>query len=340
MKKISEHLGEIIVALAGICLIVMLVVTFRAPIGGFFTNTINKLTGIGTQVLANIESPDFTPEPGEPEETPDGTYSYEWAPMSWNGENKNFSGRLVWTDGTNYYYSRAFSATNNVQYVLNQETNTWEEKTWEGCTWFMGDDVWTDGTNTYLSLYDSNASYSNRYQHYVLQDGKWVKQTWNYTQFTGSYIWNTKNFAFYCNGETQIALQNGKWLNAANAFTGLDSFFGSDVWTDGTSFFYSFGSKQYKLSGWNWEAITWEGLNDNMDGDMIWTDGENMYYSITNKQFKLNTETLTVEPVTWTGISDELYGLCGADVWTDGTNLYFSELDFDGEIYQYVRVKN
>lgn len=340
MKLITKHMGEVLIAIAGIILGVMAVIAFRVPIGNFFTGTISKMTDIGGEILQEID-PDVVPGVGDTEDLPGGN-TYDWVPMTWNGTINNFSGRLVWTDGEDFYYSKNGShIVNSTHYKLNKETNTWETYDWGSVVWFSGDDVWTDGTNTYLSFYDSNASYSNRYQHYVLQDGAWVKKTWNYTQFTGGYIWNTKNFAFYCNGETQIALQNGKWLNAASAFTGLDSFFGSDVWTDGTSFYYSFVNKQYKLNGWAWEEITWNGITEaGMDGDMIWKDGDNIYYSMTTSQFKVNTETLTLEPVTWTGLDAVEYGLCGADVWTDGTNLYFSDLDFDGGSVQYIRVKN
>lgn len=43
MKKVSEHLGQIIVAMAGVLLFISLVVGFRAPIGDFFGDIISTL---------------------------------------------------------------------------------------------------------------------------------------------------------------------------------------------------------------------------------------------------------------------------------------------------------
>lgn len=60
MKLISEHLGEIIVALAGVALLITAIVFFKADIGDFFANIIEKLTGIGDKVLNNLDTIDVT----------------------------------------------------------------------------------------------------------------------------------------------------------------------------------------------------------------------------------------------------------------------------------------
>ena len=59
MKKISEHLGQIIVALCGIVLCVCAIVVFRADIGAFFNNIVGKETGVGNQLLDGVNNPDF-----------------------------------------------------------------------------------------------------------------------------------------------------------------------------------------------------------------------------------------------------------------------------------------
>lgn len=58
MKLISEHLGEIIVALAGVALLVSVVVFFQAPISEFFSNIIETLTSKGESMLDSIEIPE------------------------------------------------------------------------------------------------------------------------------------------------------------------------------------------------------------------------------------------------------------------------------------------
>ena len=60
MKLISEHLGEIIVALAGVALLITAIVFFKAELGEFFSNIVSKLTGIGDKVLNNLDNVDVT----------------------------------------------------------------------------------------------------------------------------------------------------------------------------------------------------------------------------------------------------------------------------------------
>ena len=106
-------------------------------------------------------------------------------------------------------------------------------------------------------------------------------------------------------------------------WTGLTSFYGSYVWTDGTNIYYSSGSTQYVLdkSTSTWSAKTWMGLTS-FNGNYIWTDGDNIYYSGNSKtsQYILNKSTSTWSAKTWTGITS----IGGTGVWTDGTNIYYS----------------
>ena len=101
-------------------------------------------------------------------------------------------------------------------------------------------------------------------------------------------------------------------------WSGLTSFYGYDVWTDGVNIYYSNNTNQYKLNGTTWEPMTWSGLTS-FSGDYIWTDGSNIYYSSGTSQYKLNGTTW--ELMTWSGLSDFL-GNC---VWTDGVNIYYSD---------------
>ena len=58
MKLVTEHLGEIILAIAGVALIVGLILAFRQPIGDFFSDIIGKLTDVGEG--SNLWSVDST----------------------------------------------------------------------------------------------------------------------------------------------------------------------------------------------------------------------------------------------------------------------------------------
>lgn len=59
MKKISEHLGEIIVTLASIALIISIVTVFSAPISSFFSNIVDKETTIAQGMLDSINTDVF-----------------------------------------------------------------------------------------------------------------------------------------------------------------------------------------------------------------------------------------------------------------------------------------
>lgn len=57
MKLISEHLGEIIVAIAGVALLISCVVLFKGNISDFFENIVTTLTDKGQSMLDSIEVP-------------------------------------------------------------------------------------------------------------------------------------------------------------------------------------------------------------------------------------------------------------------------------------------
>lgn len=71
MKKISEHLGELIVALAGVLLLVSVIVYFNAPIGDFFHRIIHKEVTVGDKIVNDINPGDliFTEPVKDPSST-------------------------------------------------------------------------------------------------------------------------------------------------------------------------------------------------------------------------------------------------------------------------------
>ena len=110
---------------------------------------------------------------------------------------------------------------------------------------------------------------------------------------------------------------------STKTWTGLTSFNGAYIWTDGTNIYYSAGnsSNQYVLdtSTNTWSAKTWSGLTT-FYGNGIWTDGTNIYYSALSTQRVLDKSTSTWSTKTWTGLTT----FYGNNVWTDGTNIYYS----------------
>ena len=66
---------------------------------------------------------------------------------------------------------------------------------------------------------------------------------------------------------------------STKTWTGLRSFNGSEIWTDGENIYYSYQTKHYVLdkATSTWSKKTWYGLSS-FAGSNIWTDGENIYY--------------------------------------------------------------
>lgn len=60
MKKISNHLGEIIIALACVSLLITTVTVFGAPISDFFSSIVDKETALGNQVMESIGDIDIS----------------------------------------------------------------------------------------------------------------------------------------------------------------------------------------------------------------------------------------------------------------------------------------
>jgi len=74
MKKISEHLGEIIVAVACIALFISTITLYRAPIGDFFAGISGNLGSVGSSVLKAFEDDPYGGESGGGDEADDATW--------------------------------------------------------------------------------------------------------------------------------------------------------------------------------------------------------------------------------------------------------------------------
>ena len=107
-------------------------------------------------------------------------------------------------------------------------------------------------------------------------------------------------------------------------WSGLTSFNGNYVWSDGENTYYSRNSLQYVL---NKDTLTWEtkswGSRRATYGHNVWTDGESVYFSSSSTQYVLDKETSTWNVKTWSGLTS----FYGSEVWTDGTNYYRSTGD-------------
>lgn len=214
---------------------------------------------------------------------------------TWNGLTDFYAGS-IWTDGLNIYYSRV-----NKQYVLNQETSTWEVAFWVKRVVDETSMFYPDGMNIWTNELTNTVYYSSGEEQYVLNKDtmEWETMVWN----------------------------------------GLTNFKALNVWTDGQDIYLSDNydsSKQYVLNQETstWEEKVWNGLTNIIAG-AIWTDGINVYHSTGRSHYVLDITTSTWTPITFN------VNFSGTEVWSDGQNIYLVLFNIsNNEISHYILDKS
>lgn len=207
----------------------------------------------------NLENYTFNPEDGK------------WTYIN-IANSTNVSGDYMWDDGENLYYSSGTS-----QKVLNFNTMAWETKTWNGLTNFAGNKVWTDG----IDIYYSNGTSG----HWVLNKttDTWETKTWTtYIGFHGNYIWkDARGRIFSLSGGNFYKLNDARdEFVRITTSTGLTSGNASNIWTDGTNVYHSYGSTHYVFDHDNLKWTNKGFLGNNyFSGTSIWHDNVGGVYS-------------------------------------------------------------
>lgn len=216
----------------------------------------------------------------------------------------NLSGRYIWTDGENTYFSLA-----SRQYKLNKETNTWENKEWKGLTDINGSYVWNNGDEVYYS-------YNNTHYQLNKATSVWTKKTWNLSRsFDASDLWTDGEHVYYSNTNHQYMLDDtGTWVGKewGGSYEPSDA---SDVWTDGTDIYMQFLTHNFVLDK---NTDSWIEITLNL-GDIeyfyasnVWTDGDYAYYSYSGKHYVFNPDNYTFTTKTWIGLAPT-----STNIWTD-----------------------
>ena len=169
-----------------------------------------------------------------------------WEPKIWKGlttPNKASSFMFIWTDGTDIYTTVATSG-DFPNYVLNKETDTWEEKeNWSGFNICF---VWTDGTN----IYKTEAGH-----HLVLnkETDTWESKTWDVNDtshvlsLAGTKMW-TDGTNVYCGEGFILNKETDVWEYDANRFNSLSvEDWHEHLWTDGVNIYVSHNGDNYIL---------------------------------------------------------------------------------------------
>ena len=139
---------------------------------------------------------------------------------------------------------------------------------------------------------------------------------WNVSGLIAEKIWTDKTNIYYSSSTTQYVLNGDTW--ETKTWTGLTSFHGDNIWTDGEDIYYG---NEYILNGNNWEKITFTPKLSPFNPENVWTDGLNIYYSNSSSQYVFDKTTKTFSSMNWKNLT----WFDGEDVWTDGTNYYYSE---------------
>ena len=255
-----------------------------------------------------------------------GNYTHTWETKSWNVTIP--SGEYIWTDNTNTYYSKG-----TVQYKFYN--GGWiPMNDWKGLTDFDGDCVWSDGTNIYYS--------KGTEQYELVSSDTWKAKTekpWtglDNNRLDGNCIWTDGEKIYYSNYLAQYKLDDNKLNWSSMTWTGLESFYGYNIWCFNNNIYCSYkylGATNYghyilDKSSMNesgteckWKRIVW--LNySNFEGQDIWTDGQNTF---ANKYVLNSNEVTAPEPVSWYNITvGELAGLDSANIWHIGDTTYYS----------------
>lgn len=137
-------------------------------------------------------------------------------------------GRYLWCLDDTLYYSYG-----NIQLVYDVETNTWNEKKWNGLTYFNGDDIWQLSDEVYYS--NGGTSYQ-----YVLNKATstWSKKTWNgLTSFYGKDIWQYKGNVIYSDNNNHYVYNEfqDKW--SSFNFVNSIKFYGRHIVELGGNFY-------------------------------------------------------------------------------------------------------
>lgn len=292
--------------------------------------------------------------------------------VNWGGSYIPKYGEHVWTDGNNIYYSLFSYAYGDAQYKLNKNTNTWEQKNWNGFAPPYGNYVWSNGENiyycdddtqyvldknldlwvpiayqSYLSIIgmdiwkDNNNLYYSHYGQdqwiYDKNNNIWIKKDWgdNYPE-QGQYIWTDRHDIYYSTGTKQYILNKNTnvWDEKEWNIENINGAYIKTIYNKTLLYQYSGNNGTYILNNGIWELAN-EYCSFNPYVLDMWSDEENTYLCIPySYQLKLNKETHVWQDVVWN--SSGLTYIMGRYVWTDGSNIYYSS-DREDTVFHIVK---
>ena len=211
-----------------------------------------------------------------------------WQTMAWSGLT-DLDGPNIWTDGENIYHSdytyHSVSGGGSYYtydtYYLEKNTFSWKRKNWDADsqTIRQGSLIWSYAGIIYHT-YDSVTVF--------LDGNSWQPVDWfdnGYLPAQGSSIIELGGKAHSC-GSMNSVFDGTKWVYSYNYWKDKAA---GNLWTDGTDFYISSGTEQYKLGvnrSFSW-YIDSEPRYFQYDENQTWLDWLDSKYN-TRKDFFRN----------------------------------------------------
>jgi len=246
-----------------------------------------------------------------------------WSPKDW-GERYPRSGKNIWRDGDNLYYTDSVR-----KYVFNRSTQTWEDKVWYGFPTITGSDgggscIWSDG----IDIYYSSTSNGNKQYKLDRATDTWSSTSWSgFTKPHGTWIWSDGFNTYYSASSNQYVLDSSTATWIPKTWNGVASFDANRIWKDGDNIYLSMNNTaagQYVLDRTTstWVPKIWYGWQP-AAGQHVWTTEAHVYYSDISNQYVLDRDTDTWSPKEWSGFTTP----SAYWIWTDGFMYYYSSTD-------------
>lgn len=271
------------------------------------------------------------------------------------------SGIDIWNNGSLVYYTRLGKSLR-----YNKQLNQFENKIWtvpEGVELLDGRNIYNIDDNIYYSYvktYDPNETPVNLQ---LTSGSTWIEKKWEDADIRdGNKVWKTKDNVYYditykfIDGSEFITLSvhsfnpiiklnNVIWYFAGDTYR-LDkttntwenlnwiydsktvSLYGMNVWSDGTSVYYSDLDKQYILNTANLTCTKkeWGELYPGL-GTFVWSDGINTYYDSNISKNHWQLVNGVWQNHNWVGLDgthNTDWAISADGIWTDGTDIYYS----------------
>lgn len=248
-------------------------------------------------------------------------FIYSLLPKTWTWaytRPSTFNAKKVWldADATHCYYSDG-----DTQLRLTKSTSTWNGMVWSGTNNNLpkssnfSENIWHMSGNTYYSGGGSNGQYR------LDSLNGWVSKTWQVdtgmtVSMDGMYIWTDGTTFYHSSNSNQRRYDETYFKWKRKSWSGISSFKGNNVWTDGLHTYCYYDGYTYILSGSTWTQKTFSGFNSIDDVSKIWHYGDKTFYSTGSAHYMLDPLSFT-----WNQV-DFGANFSGSDVWTDGDGVY------------------